>query len=114
MNCTIEQEFVLNVWLNLYDEGIINLSPPQILFFIFNNRLTNESLDSVYETECRHLAFTRFHGVIYQHFATYIKMQSCTTNYKNRHPWMTKALRTHNKIKKCNAYYMYCIINLCH
>ena len=21
MNCTIEQEFVLNVWLNLYDEG---------------------------------------------------------------------------------------------
>ena len=21
MNCTIEQEFVLNVWLNLYDDG---------------------------------------------------------------------------------------------
>ena len=38
-------------------------------------------------------------GVINQHFKTNFKMQSFTTNYKNRHPWMTKALRTQIKIK---------------
>ena len=54
--------------------------------FAFNNRVTNESWDFVYETECMQLAFTRFQGVINQHFETHFKMQSFTTNYKNRHP----------------------------
>ena len=33
----------------------------------FNNRVTNESWDFVYETECMQLAFTRFQGVINQY-----------------------------------------------
>ena len=51
-------------------------------------------------------AFTRFQGVINQHFETNFKMQSFTTNYKNRHPWMTKALRIQIKIK--NAMHTTC------
>ena len=51
--------------------------------------------------------FIRFQGVINQHFETKFKMQSFTTNYKNRHPWMTKALRTQIKIK--NALQTTCI-----
>ena len=41
--------------------------------FAFNNRVTNESLDFVYETECMQLAFTRFQGVINQHFELILK-----------------------------------------
>ena len=78
--------------------------------FAFNNRVTNESWDFVYETECMQLAFTRFQGVINQHFETNFKMQSFTTNYKNRHPWMTKALRTQIKIK--NAMHTTCFASL--
>ena len=73
--------------------------------FAFNNRVRNESWDFVYETECMQLAFTRFQGVINQHFETNFKMQYFTTNYKNRHPSYS------NQNKKCNAYYMFCIIN---
>ena len=60
----------------------------------FNNRLTNEFWDFVYETDSTHLAFTRFQGVIDQHFEYIFKMQSFIINYENRHPWMTQALRT--------------------
>ena len=56
------------------------------------------------------LAFTRFQGVINQHFETNFKMQSFTTNYKNRHPWMTKVLRTQIKIK--NAIHTTCFASL--
>ena len=78
--------------------------------FAFNNRVKNESWDFVYETECMQLAFTRFQGVINQHFETNFKKQSFTTNYKNRHPWMTKALRTQIKIK--NAMHTTCFSSL--
>ena len=37
-------------------------------------------------------------------------MQSFTTNYKNHHPWMTKALRTQIKIK--NAMHTTCFASL--
>ena len=67
--------------------------------------MTNESWDFVYETECTQLAFTRFQGVINQHFETNFKMQSFTTNYKNRYPWMTKVRRT----QKINAMHTTCI-----
>ena len=77
--------------------------------FSFNNCITNESLDFVYETECTQLAFTRFQEVINHHFEANFKMQYFTTNYKNHHPWVTKALRTHTQ--KSDAYYMYCISN---
>ena len=62
--------------------------------YSFNNRLRNESWDFVYETDSIQLAFTRFQGVIDQHFEYNFKMQSFIINYKNRHPWMTQALRT--------------------
>ena len=75
--------------------------------FAFNIRVTNESWDFVYETEGMQLAFTRFQGGINQHFETNFEMQSFTTNSKNRHPWMTKALRTQIKIK--NARHTTCI-----
>ena len=78
--------------------------------FAFNNRVTNESWDFVYETDCMQLAFTRFQGVINQHFETNFKMQYFTTNYKNHHPWMTKALRTQMKIK--NAMHTTCFTSL--
>ena len=52
------------------------------------------------------LAFTRFQGVINQHFETNFKLQYFTTNYKHRHPWMTKVLRTQIKIK--NAMHTTC------
>ena len=75
--------------------------------FAFNKRLTNESWDFVYELECTQLAFTQFQGLINQHFETNFKMQSFTTDYQNRHPWMIKALRTYTKIK--NAMHTKCI-----
>ena len=62
--------------------------------YSFNNRLTNESWDFVYETDSTQLTFTLFHGVIDQHFEYNFKMQSFIINYKNRHPWMTQVLRT--------------------
>ena len=62
--------------------------------YSFNNRLTNESWDFVYETDSTQLAFTLFQGVIDQHFKYNFKMQSFIINYKNCHPWMTQALRT--------------------
>ena len=38
-------------------------------------------------------------GVFYQHFNSSFKMQTYAMNYKNRHPWMTEALRTQIKRK---------------
>ena len=40
-------------------------------------------------SECAQRAFSRFQSVIDMHFSTVFKMQTCTINYKNRHPWMT-------------------------
>ena len=65
--------------------------------YSFNNRLTNESWDFVYETDSTQLAFIRFQGVIDQHFEYNFKMQSFIINYKNRHPWMTQAYTNHWK-----------------
>ena len=39
-----------------------------------------------------------------RYFSTVFKMQIRTINYKNRHPWMTDALRAQIKFKKCYAF----------
>ena len=67
----------------------------------FNYRLTSESWDSVYQSSDTQIAFTRFQGVLDQYLNTVFKMQTFAMNYKNRHPWMSEALR--NKIQIKNA-----------
>ena len=48
-------------------------------------------------SECAQSAFSRFQSVIDLHFSTVFKMQTRTINYKNRHSWMTDALRAQIK-----------------
>jgi len=64
----------------------------------FNCRLIKESWDFIYTHDTQD-AFTRFQGVFDQHFNSSFKMQTYAMNYKNRHPWMTKALRSQIKMK---------------
>ena len=52
----------------------------------FHNRLKNESWDFVYSSKCVQSAFTRFQGVIDQHFSTNLKKRTVMINYRNRHP----------------------------
>ena len=52
----------------------------------------------VFMSECAQSAFSRFQSAIYMHFSTVFKMQTCIINYKNRHPWMTDALRAQTKL----------------
>ena len=65
----------------------------------FTTRLNNENWDFVFMSECAQSAFSRFQSVIDLHFSTVFKMQTRTINYKNRHPWMTDALRAQIKLK---------------
>ena len=65
--------------------------------------LMSESWNFVYSASNTQLAFTRFQGVIDRLLVNNFKMQTFTMNYKNRHPWMTEALRT--QIKNKNAMY---------
>ena len=69
----------------------------------FNCCLKNESWDSVYSISGTQPAFTRFQGVIDRLLHKNFKMLTFTMNYKNRHPWMTEALRT--QIKNKNTMY---------
>ena len=63
----------------------------------FTTRLNNENWDFVFMSECAQSAFSRFQSVIDLHFSIVFKMQTRTINYKNRHPWMTDALRAQIK-----------------
>ena len=65
----------------------------------FTTRLNNENWDFVFMSECAQSAFSLFQSVIDLHFSTVFKMQTRTINYKNRHPWMTDALRAQIKLK---------------
>ena len=65
----------------------------------FTIRLNNENWDFVFMSECAQSAFSRFQSVIDLHFSTVFKIQTRTINYKNRHPWMTDALRAQIKLK---------------
>ena len=65
----------------------------------FKCRLQNESWNCVYDISDIQSAFTRFQGAIDQHFKAVFKMQTFAMNYKNRHPWMTEALRKQIKQK---------------
>ena len=63
----------------------------------FTTRLNNENWDFVFMSECAPSAFSRFQCVNDLHFSTVFKIQTRTINYKNRHPWMTDALRAQIK-----------------
>ena len=65
----------------------------------FTTRLNNENWDFVFMSECAQSAFSRFQSVIDLHFSTVFKIQTRSINYKNRHPWMTDALRAQIKLK---------------
>ena len=69
----------------------------------FHCCLKRESYNSVYSAGDAQLAFTRFQGVIDRLLVKKFKMLTFAMNYKNRHPWMTEALR--KPIKKKNAMY---------
>ena len=60
----------------------------------FCSLLQNESWDFMYDNCGVQSGFTRFQGVLDQHFHSAFKMQTFAMNYRNRHPWMTEALRT--------------------
>ena len=65
----------------------------------FTTRLNIENWDFVFMSECAQSAFSRFQSMIDLHFSTVFKIQTRTINYKNRHPWMTDALRAQIKLK---------------
>ena len=65
----------------------------------FRRCLNNQSWDFVYESEDLQAAFSRFQGVIDVHFNSNFKLHTFTRTYRNRHPWMTEALRTQIKLK---------------
>ena len=66
----------------------------------FKNCLLNESWDFVDLSKDNQSAYSRFQGVLDLHLNTSFKMQTFTMNYKNRHLWMTGALRSQIKQKK--------------
>ena len=65
----------------------------------FRRCLNNQSWDFVYESEDLQAAFSRFQGVIDVHFNSNFKLHTFTRTYRNRHPWMTEALRTQIRLK---------------
>ena len=65
----------------------------------FRRCLNNQSWDFVYESEDLQAAFSRFQGVIDVHFNSNFKLHTFTRTYRNRHPWMTEALRTQISLK---------------
>ena len=66
---------------------------------ILKNCLQNETWDSVYLNNDIESAYKRFQGVLDQLLNTNFKKQTYTVNYKNRHSWMTGALRAQIKQK---------------
>ena len=65
----------------------------------FKNCLQNVTWDFVYLSDDIESAYQRFQGVLDQLLNTNFKKQTYTMNYKNRHPWMTGALRAQIKQK---------------
>ena len=65
----------------------------------FKNCLQNVTWDFVYLSDDIESAYQRFQGVLDQLLNTNFKKQTYTMNYKNRHPWMTAALRAQIKQK---------------
>ena len=59
----------------------------------------NVTWDFVYLSNDIESAYQRFQGVLDQLLNTNFKKQTYTMNYKNRHPWMTGALRAQIKQK---------------
>ena len=69
----------------------------------FKRSLYNENWVIVYSIINAQNAFTVFQGMIDRHFKEHFKEETFTMNYKNRHPWMTQALR--NSIQTKNNLY---------
>ena len=65
----------------------------------FKNCLQNVTWDFVYLSDDIESAYQRFQGVLDQLLNANFKKQTYTMNYKNRHPWMTAALRAQIKQK---------------
>ena len=63
----------------------------------FKNCSQNETWDFVYLSNDIASAYQRFQGVFDQLLNSNFKKQTYTMNYKNRHPWMTGALRAQIK-----------------
>ena len=82
-------------------------------FYSYNNRLTDETWDLVYKTDSTQLAFTRFEGLINQHFEYNFKMQShnklqkpsslddSSTHYSISNPKTKQNLTTTTKLTTC-------------
>ena len=65
----------------------------------FNIALLNTSWDFIYDNADMQSLYTSFQRVIDRLINTHFKMESFTTNYKNRHPWLTGPLRSQIKAK---------------
>ena len=65
----------------------------------FNIALINTSWDFIYNNADMQSLYTSFQRVIDRLINTHFKMESFTTNYKNRHPWLTGPLRSQIKAK---------------
>ena len=65
----------------------------------FNVALINTSWDFIYNNADMQSLYTSFQRVIDRLINTHFKMESFTTNYKNRHPWLTGPLRSQIKAK---------------
>ena len=65
----------------------------------FNIALINTSWDFIYDNADMQSLYTSFQRVIDRLINTHFKMESFTTNYKNRHPWLTGPLRSQIKAK---------------
>ena len=65
----------------------------------FNIALINTSWDFIYDNADMQSLYTSFQTVIDRLINTHFKMESFTTNYKNRHPWLTGPLRSQIKAK---------------
>ena len=65
----------------------------------FRRCWNNQSWNFVYESEDLQAAFSRFQGVIDVHFNSNFKLHTFKRTYRNRHQWMTEALRTQIRLK---------------
>ena len=65
----------------------------------FNIALINTSWDFIYNNADMQNLYASFQRVIDRLINTHFKMESFTTNYKNRHPWLTGPLRSQIKVK---------------
>ena len=95
--CILKYDTIQDKTKIVKKNSVIKILP--YLIHDLTNKIGTVNCDCDCDCECAQSAFSQFQSVIDMHFSAVFKMQTHTIHYKNRHPWMTDALRAQINLK---------------